>query len=179
MFVCILGLEETSLSTSTSSEILSTGFYLTIFSVGLETGEENRITWFAPPAWGRRSATWWVLSPQICSPRLRAIWSLGSMWWGHRFRKQVFASEKLIFQIIQIQTNIFSDDFLTLFSCFSLVLISGPGEKTVFLRESWPALLFWCIWGFLLKGHRVLTHTSSRSISTTATWGRGTLRGGP
>ena len=44
MFVCILGLEETSLSTSTSSEILSTGFYLTIFSVGLETGEENRIT---------------------------------------------------------------------------------------------------------------------------------------
>ena len=44
MFVCILGLEETSLSTSTSSEILSTAFYLTIFSVGLETGEENRIT---------------------------------------------------------------------------------------------------------------------------------------
>lgn len=42
--VCVLGLEETSLSTSTSLETPSTGFYLTIFSADLETGEGNRIT---------------------------------------------------------------------------------------------------------------------------------------
>lgn len=40
----VLGSEETSLSTSTSLETPSVGFYPTIFSVALETGEENRIT---------------------------------------------------------------------------------------------------------------------------------------
>lgn len=44
MCMCVLGLEETSPSTSTSSETLSAGSYLTIFSVALETGEGNRIT---------------------------------------------------------------------------------------------------------------------------------------
>lgn len=42
--VPVLGLEETSLSISTSLETPSAGFYLTIFSVDLETGEGNRIT---------------------------------------------------------------------------------------------------------------------------------------
>ena len=46
LHVCVhvLGLEETSPSTSTSLETPSTGFYLTIFSVDLETGEGNRTT---------------------------------------------------------------------------------------------------------------------------------------
>jgi hypothetical protein len=50
LFACVLGSEESSLSTSTSSETPSAGSYLTIFSVALETGEGNRITWSAPPA---------------------------------------------------------------------------------------------------------------------------------
>lgn len=154
MFVCILGLEETSLSTSTSSEILSTGFYLTIFpSVWDWRGEQNQ--GFAPPAWGRRSATWWVLSPQKCSPYFRAIWSLGPCDEGTASGSNL-NSEKLIFPDHSDPNKHFLRWLSNLVFLFSFS-VDFRSWETVFPRESWPALLFWCIWNFSLKGHKVLS----------------------